>query len=227
MTTPPTDARAAPATPAQWLAFPIVPVVVVDEVDSALFIADALLEAGLPCIEVTLRSPIALQAIERIAAACPTMTIAAGTVLAPAQVRDVANAGATLCVSPGFTRTLDDAMKAAGMPWIPGVATASEVMRACEAGYSLLKFFPAAAAGGPAALGAIAAAIRPALGGRPDFIPTGGVNVGNLPAWKALGCVAGVGGSWLTPAASVLARDRAAIVTATRDALMAWHRAPG
>lgn len=218
------DPMTTTSTTSGWLRAPIVPVVVVDDVDTACFISESLLEAGLAQIEITLRSPIALAAIERVAREFPEMRVAAGTVLAASQVREVAQAGATLCISPGFTEALHQATRAESMPWIPGVATASEVMRACDAGLSLLKFFPARAAGGPAALGAIAAAIRPALGGRPDFIPTGGIDASNLAAWKALGCVPAVGGSWLTPDVSVLARDRTAIVTATRDALAIWQR---
>src|SRR5690606_12309593 len=98
---------------------------------------------------------------------------------------------------PGFTTALAEAMTAQAMPWVPGVATAGEVMRACESGYTLLKFFPAMAAGGPPALQAIAGALRPARGGDLQFIPTGGVTLANLGAWKALGCVPAVGGTWL------------------------------
>ncbi|MBA3480032.1 MAG: keto-deoxy-phosphogluconate aldolase, partial [Lautropia sp.] len=138
-------------------------------------------------------------------------------------VAEVRSAGATLCVSPGFTPALAAAMKEQGMPWVPGVATAGEVMRACEAGYSLLKFFPAMAAGGPPALQAIASALRPARNGNLDFIPTGGVTLANLTAWKALGCVAAVGGSWLAPDSLVISRAHASIVAATREALAAWN----
>ncbi|MBA3480166.1 MAG: bifunctional 4-hydroxy-2-oxoglutarate aldolase/2-dehydro-3-deoxy-phosphogluconate aldolase, partial [Lautropia sp.] len=176
-----------PESPSAWLVAPVLPVVVVDDADAALFIAGAFLEAGLRQIEITLRSPASMKALESVARRFPTMKVAAGTVLDPAQVAEVRSAGATLCVSPGFTPALAAAMKEQDMPWVPGVASAGEVMRACEAGYSLLKFFPAMAAGGPPALQAIASALRPARNGNLDFIPTGGVTLANLTAWKALG----------------------------------------
>lgn len=209
---------------ASWLNAPILPVVVVRDADAGLFVAEAFLEGGLQQIEITLRSPDSLQAIAAVAREFPQMKLAAGTVLSPEQIAPIRDAGATLCVSPGFTDRLADAMRSAAMPWIPGVATAGEVLRACDAGHSLLKFFPAEAAGGPRALAAIASAIRPARRGDLHFIPTGGVAPENLPAWKATGCVVAVGGSWLARDAAVLARDRAAIVATVKDALMAWNR---
>jgi 2-dehydro-3-deoxyphosphogluconate aldolase/(4S)-4-hydroxy-2-oxoglutarate aldolase len=210
-------------SPSAWLVAPVLPVVVVDDTEAALFIAGAFLEAGLKQIEITLRSPASMAALEAVARQFPTMKVAAGTVLEPAQVRAARNAGATLCVSPGFTPALDQAMKAEAMPWVPGTATASEVMRACEAGYQLLKFFPAVAAGGPPALQAIASALRPARNGNLDFIPTGGVTLASMTSWKALGCVAAVGGTWLARDSLVISRAHAAIVAATREALAAWN----
>ena len=212
-----------PATPSTWLAAPILPVVVVDDAEAALFVAGAFLEAGLQQIEITLRSAQSLAALAAVARRFPAMKVAAGTVLEPAQVAAVKDAGATLCVSPGFTPSLAEAMRRHGMPWVPGVATAGEVMRACEAGYSVLKFFPAMAAGGPPALQAIASALRPARNGNLDFIPTGGVSPANLNAWKATGCVVAVGGTWLAKDSVIARRAQAEVVSATREALAAWH----
>jgi 2-dehydro-3-deoxyphosphogluconate aldolase / (4S)-4-hydroxy-2-oxoglutarate aldolase len=215
----------AAANPRGWLVAPILPVVVIEDVAGALLVAEAFQAGGMNQIEITLRSSAALSAIEAVARDFPTMRIAAGTVLEAAQISRVRDAGANLCVSPGFTPALAQAMQAAAMPWIPGVATAGEVMRACEAGYTLLKFFPAMAAGGPPALQGIASAIKPARNGDLHFIPTGGVGLANLAAWKALDCIAAVGGSWLAREDVVARRDRAAIVKTVRDALAAWQAA--
>jgi 2-dehydro-3-deoxyphosphogluconate aldolase/(4S)-4-hydroxy-2-oxoglutarate aldolase len=212
-----------PETPSAWLVAPVLPVVVVDDPQAALFVAGAFQEAGLQQIEITLRTPASLQALEAVAARFPAMRVAAGTVLDAAQVGAVRDAGATLCVSPGFTPALADAMRTRSMPWIPGVATAGEVMQACEAGYSLLKFFPAVAAGGPPALKAIASALRPARGGALDFIPTGGVTLANMNDWQALGCVPAVGGTWLAGESLINNRNHAGIVAATREALARWN----
>lgn len=211
-----------PESPATWLVAPVLPVVVVDDADAALFVAGAFLEAGLHQIEITLRSAGSLAGVAAVARQFPMMKVAAGTVLAPSQIAAVKDAGATLCVSPGFTPALAEAMKAHAMAWVPGVATAGEVMRACEAGYSLLKFFPAMAAGGPSALQAIAAALKPARHGDLDFIPTGGVSLENMIAWKATGCVVAVGGTWLARDSLVVSRAHAGIVSAAREALAAW-----
>ena len=212
--------------PLGWLVAPVLPVVVVNDIESGLFIADSFLEAGLNQIEITLRSGASLAALEAVARRFPEMKVAAGTVLVAAQVAAVRDAGATLSVSPGFTPALAEAMHAALMPWVPGVATAGEVMRACDAGYSLMKFFPAMTAGGPPALAGIASAIRPARNGDLHFIPTGGVTQANMKDWKATGCVVAVGGTWLTRDSVVLGRDRAAIVSAVREALATWNAAP-
>jgi 2-dehydro-3-deoxyphosphogluconate aldolase / (4S)-4-hydroxy-2-oxoglutarate aldolase len=212
-----------PETPSAWLVAPVLPVVVVDDPDAALFVAGAFQEAGLQQIEITLRTAASLEALEAVARRFPAMKVAAGTVLEPSQVAAVRDAGATLCVSPGFTESLAHAMREHAMPWIPGVATAGEVMRACQVGYSLLKFFPAMAAGGPPALQAIASALRPARNGNLDFIPTGGVTLANMIGWKALGCVAAVGGTWIARDSLVVSRAHASIVAATREALACWN----
>ena len=210
-------------SPRDWLVAPVLPVVVVQDAESGLFIADAFLEAGLAQIEITLRSKASLHALAAVAKRFPEMKVSAGTVLVPDDVKAIRDAGATLAVSPGFTPALAEAMQAEKMPWIPGVATAGEVMRANDAGYSLMKFFPAMAAGGPTALAGIASAIKPARGGDLYFIPTGGVTQANMPQWKDTGCVVAVGGTWLTRDSVVAGRDRTAIVTAVREAITTWN----
>lgn len=218
-------APATNAARADWLVAPILPVVVVEDIDSARFIAEGFLEGGLNQIELTLRSPIALEAMAAICREFPTLKMAAGTILRPEQVTQAQSAGATLLVSPGYTDALATATARAGIPWVPGVATASEVMRATDAGLSLLKFFPAMAAGGPPALSGIASAIRAARGGDLSFIPTGGVTPQNVTLWKAVPGVVAAGGTWLTRDTVVKARDRATLVQTVRAALAAWHDA--
>jgi len=127
---------------------PVIPVVVVDDVDHAVPIARALVAGGLPVIELTLRTPVALTAIERIAGEVPEIFIGAGTIVEPSQAKQAASAGAQFLVSPGSTPTLLQAMTDSGLPHLPGVATVSEILTALEAGYTELKFFPAEAAGG-------------------------------------------------------------------------------
>lgn len=214
-----------PESPSTWLVAPVLPVVVVNDADTALFIAGAFLEAGLNQIEITLRSEASLAALAAVARQFPRMKVAAGTVLKTTQIEPARDAGASLCVSPGFTPDLAEAMQRQGMPWVPGVATAGEVMRACDAGFSVLKFFPAMAAGGPSALQAIAGAIKPARAGDLHFIPTGGVSLANLVEWKKTGCVVAVGGTWLAKDSLVASRAHDGIVTVARDALAAWNAA--
>jgi 2-dehydro-3-deoxyphosphogluconate aldolase/(4S)-4-hydroxy-2-oxoglutarate aldolase len=221
------DTPHAPTVPAdnvlQWLQQPILPVVVVDDIAHGLDIAAGLEDGGLRQIEITLRTPSALKTLEAVARAFPAMRLAAGTVRNAADLRAARDAGATLAISPGFTPSLAAAASALDMPWMPGVATASEVMMAHEAGWHVLKFFPAMAAGGPAALGGIASALR---GLR--FVPTGGVRVDALAGWKALPCVAAVGGTWLTTDLDAGAAGRVTLARRTRDALAAWVAAlPG
>ena len=127
---------------------PVIPVVVVDDVDHAVPIARALVAGGLPVIELTLRTPVALTAIERIAGEVPEIFLGAGTIVEPSQAKQAASAGAQFLVSPGSTPTLLQAMTDSGLPHLPGVATVSEILTALEAGYTELKFFPAEAAGG-------------------------------------------------------------------------------
>ncbi|MGV9230949.1 bifunctional 4-hydroxy-2-oxoglutarate aldolase/2-dehydro-3-deoxy-phosphogluconate aldolase [Streptomyces nigra] len=192
---------------------PVVPVVVVDDPSDAVPLARALVAGGLRAIEVTLRTPGALDAIRAIADAVPEAVVGAGTVLTPEQVRRSVEAGARFLVSPGWTDSLLDAMRASGVPYLPGVSTASEVLALLEHGVRELKFFPAEAAGGTAYLKSL-------YGPLPQvrFCPTGGIGPGSAPDYLALPNVACVGGSWMLPADAVAARDWARVEALAREA---------
>jgi 2-dehydro-3-deoxyphosphogluconate aldolase / (4S)-4-hydroxy-2-oxoglutarate aldolase len=181
---------------------PVIPVVVVDDLDHAVPIARALVAGGLPVIELTLRTPVALEAIERIANEVPEIYLGAGTIIDPGQAKQAAAAGAQFLVSPGSTRTILNAMTDTGLPHLPGVATVSEIMTALEAGYTELKFFPAEAAGGAAYLKAVSSPIPMAR-----FCPTGGISTGNAAQYLGLPNVGCVGGSWITPADALASQD--------------------
>jgi 2-dehydro-3-deoxyphosphogluconate aldolase/(4S)-4-hydroxy-2-oxoglutarate aldolase len=167
---------------------------------------------GLPVLEVTLRTPSALDAI-RAMADVPGGIVGAGTVLRPEDVRAAKAAGARFCVSPGATEALIAACEAEGLPLLPGAATASEVMRLWERGYSVQKFFPAEAAGGIAALKALGGPLP-----QVRFCATGGVGPANAPSYLALPNVICVGGSWVTPDQSLAAQDWAAITARAQAA---------
>jgi 2-dehydro-3-deoxyphosphogluconate aldolase/(4S)-4-hydroxy-2-oxoglutarate aldolase len=172
----------------------VIPVVVVTDPDEAVPLAEALVEDGMPAIEVTLRTPAALAAIEAIAAV-PGAVVGAGTVTSPAQAEAALEAGARFLVTPGTTQRLLDALQ--GTPFLPGAATASEVLALLERGIELAKFFPAEASGGVAAI--------QALGGpfpQMRFCPTGGIDAAQAPRYLAEPNVACVGGSWMLKASS-------------------------
>jgi 2-dehydro-3-deoxyphosphogluconate aldolase / (4S)-4-hydroxy-2-oxoglutarate aldolase len=192
---------------------PVIPVVVVHDAADAVPIAEALVRGGLPVIELTLRTPAALPAIERIAAEVPGILIGAGTIVDSGQPKQAAAAGAQFLVSPGSTASLRDAMRDTGLPHLPGVATVSEVMTLLEEGYTEMKFFPAEAAGGAAYLRAIHSPVPAAR-----FCPTGGVTPTNMAAYLANPNVGCVGGSWLTPADAVNRHDWAKVATLTATA---------
>jgi len=181
---------------------PVVPVVVLDDPDRAVPLAHALVAGGINVIELTLRTPTALAAIERIAAEVPDITVGAGTVVDPDQAKLAADAGAQFLVSPGVTSRLLDAMTDTGLPFLPGCATVTEVLELRERGLTELKLFPAEASGGVAFLKALHGPV-------PDvrFCPTGGVGPDNASSYLALPNVGCVGGSWLTPADAVAAGD--------------------
>lgn len=190
-------------TPAELLELsPVMPVVVLDDVAHAVPVAEALLRGGIRVIEVTLRTPAALGSIERIAAAVPELVVGAGTVTAPEHAKQAVDAGSRFIVTPGSTDALLDAVAATGLPFLPGVSTVGEAMRAAERGCSVLKFFPAEAAGGAAYLKSI---YGPLPGLR--FCPTGGITVSSAAGYLALPNVGCVGGSWLTPKDVLAAGD--------------------
>ncbi|WP_405109701.1 bifunctional 4-hydroxy-2-oxoglutarate aldolase/2-dehydro-3-deoxy-phosphogluconate aldolase [Phaeobacter sp. BS52] len=180
---------------------PIVPVLVVHDVAHARPLAEALVAGGLPALEVTLRTPAALDVIAEMATVKGGV-VGAGTLITPEDVTRAVAAGAQFGVSPGATDTLLDAAEAAGLPMLPGAATASEAMRLLDRGYDMLKFFPAEASGGAPALKAIGAPL-PQI----SFCPTGGVSPDNANSYLSLSNVVCVGGSWVAPAKLIEAGD--------------------
>ncbi|MFE1587883.1 bifunctional 4-hydroxy-2-oxoglutarate aldolase/2-dehydro-3-deoxy-phosphogluconate aldolase [Streptomyces sp. NPDC058737] len=192
---------------------PVVPVVVVDDLADAVPLARALVAGGLPAIEVTLRTPVALDAIRAIAAEVPDAVVGAGTVVTAEQVGEVVAAGARFLVSPGWTDGLLEAMRGSGVPFLPGVSTTSEVVALLERGVREMKFFPAEAAGGTAYLKALAAPLPQAR-----FCPTGGITPASAPEYLALPNVGCVGGSWMLPKDAVTDRDWARVERLAREA---------
>jgi 2-dehydro-3-deoxyphosphogluconate aldolase / (4S)-4-hydroxy-2-oxoglutarate aldolase len=191
----------------------VVPVITIEDADVAVPFARALRDGGLDIIEVTLRTGAALEAIRRIAADLPDVLVGAGTVLGKAQAEDSVAAGARFLVSPGLTPAVADAGLGAPVPLLPGVATASEAMAAAERGITFLKFFPAEAIGGVAALKALGAPLA-----HLRFCPTGGIDAAKAAAYLALPNVVCVGGSWMAPADAVRARDWAKITSLSAEA---------
>ncbi|MFF5402636.1 bifunctional 4-hydroxy-2-oxoglutarate aldolase/2-dehydro-3-deoxy-phosphogluconate aldolase [Streptomyces misionensis] len=192
---------------------PVVPVVVLPDASVAVPLARALVAGGLPAIEVTLRTPAALEAIRAIADEVPQAVVGAGTVITPEQVDACVAAGARFLVSPGWTQALLDAMRGSGVPFLPGVSTASEVVALLERGVRDMKFFPARAAGGTEYLRSLAGPLPQAR-----FCPTGGIGPATAPEYLALPNVGCVGGSWMVPADAVAERDWARIETLARGA---------
>jgi 2-dehydro-3-deoxyphosphogluconate aldolase/(4S)-4-hydroxy-2-oxoglutarate aldolase len=192
---------------------PVVPVVVIEDAVQAVPLARALVAGGTPAIEVTLRTPAALDAIRAIAAEVEGAHVGAGTVLDAAQLEAAVEAGSTFMVSPGSTPSLLDAAARHPVPLLPGAASASEAMALLERGYTLQKFFPAEAAGGVAMLRALGGPL-PGI----HFCPTGGVSPANARDYLALANVVCVGGSWLTPTKLVKAGDWQAIEELAREA---------
>ena len=184
---------------------PVIPVIVIDRLEDAVPLAQALVAGGVRVLEVTLRTPVALDAIRAMTTVAGAI-VGAGTIRSAADARAAHAAGAVFGVSPGYTVEVGAACRKVGLPLLPGVATASEVMAAQADGLSFLKFFPATAAGGIPMLKALA-------GPFPDvvFCPTGGISVGTAPDFLALPNVKVCGGSWLTPADAVKAGDWARI----------------
>ena len=181
---------------------PVVPVVVLDDLDHAVPVARALVAGGLPVIELTLRTPVALDAIAAIADEVPEILVGAGTITSPELVGHAVEAGAQFLVSPGTTPSLLQEMAGSGIPFLPGTATVSEAMAVLEAGFAEMKFFPAEASGGAAYLRSLASPLPAAR-----FCPTGGITAATAPSYLALPNVGCVGGSWLTPSDALAARD--------------------
>jgi 2-dehydro-3-deoxyphosphogluconate aldolase/(4S)-4-hydroxy-2-oxoglutarate aldolase len=188
---------------------PVIPVIVIDEVTHAVPLAEALVAGGLRVLEVTLRTPAALSAI-RAMKQVPGAIVGAGTVTGVPDLNRALAAGAEFIVSPGLTETLGKAVVATGVPFLPGVANAGDIMRGLELGLNRFKFFPAMAAGGLPALKALAAPF-----GQCRFCPTGGISLDNAPEWLAFDPVLCVGGSWVSPKG---APDQAAIEALAREA---------
>lgn len=192
---------------------PVIPVIVLQRVADAVPLAEALLAGGVKVLEVTLRTDVALACIEAIAKQLPEALVGAGTIRNAADARAARDAGSRFAVSPGYTREVGAACRELGLPLLPGVATASEVMTAQADGHDFLKFFPAQQAGGIPML--------KALGGPfPDvvFCPTGGITLETAPQFLALPNVKVCGGSWLTPADAVEQGDWARITRLAREA---------
>lgn len=192
---------------------PVVPVVIVDDLAHAVPMARALVAGGIRSIEVTLRTPCALDAIRAIAHEVEGAVVGVGTVLDAAQLEAARAAGARFAVSPGVSPKLLDAADASELPLLPGVATAGEAMSLLERGYRHLKLFPAVPVGGAKLLASLASPL-PQL----RFCPTGGIKPGNAAEFLALPNVACVGGSWLTPNDKLVAGDWAAIAQLAREA---------
>ena len=193
---------------------PVIPVVTIDDPAIAPRLADALLAGGIGIVEVTLRSEAGLAAIRRLKQSHPALVVAAGTVLSARQMADAAEASADFAVSPGATPALLEAAVSMEFPYLPGVATATEAMRAAEAGFDVLKFFPAQAAGGIAMLKGLADPL-PHL----SFCPTGGVSLANLADWLGLPNVVCAGGTWIATRAALGQADWAGITTRAAAAL--------
>jgi 2-dehydro-3-deoxyphosphogluconate aldolase/(4S)-4-hydroxy-2-oxoglutarate aldolase len=187
---------------ARFITCGVIPVVQLPDAESAVPLARALLAGGIDAIEITLRNAAGLCGIARVVCEVPDILVIAGTVLNAAQMQDVAAAGASMAVSPGFASGVALAARQAGLSWLPGVASASDCMAALEAGITLVKFFPAEQAGGPAMLKALAGPF-PQL----RFCPTGGVSEQNMQGYFAAGNVVAVGGSWIAPTAFIAAGE--------------------
>lgn len=181
---------------------PVIPVLVVDDVATAAPLARALVAGGLKVLEVTLRTPVALEVIRAMADPAPEAIVGAGTILTPDDVRNSIAAGAKFGVSPGATDRLLDAADAAGLPMLPGAGTPSEVMALLERGIEMMKFFPAEQAGGAAMLKALSSPLPQA-----SFCPTGGISPKNATDYLSLPNVVCVGGSWVAPKDAVMAGD--------------------
>jgi 2-dehydro-3-deoxyphosphogluconate aldolase/(4S)-4-hydroxy-2-oxoglutarate aldolase len=192
---------------------PILPVVVIDDAESAAPLGEALLAGGIRQVEVTLRTSAGVAAL-RALAAFDGLRVGAGTVLTGPQAELAIDAGAAFVVSPGLSEEVVGACAARDIPVVPGVATATEAMRARALGLRTVKFFPAETSGGPAAIAALAS-VFPDL----SFVPTGGIGAARARDYLELGAVMAVGGSWMVPRAAIAARDFATVEALCREAV--------
>ena len=194
---------------------PVMPVIVIDSADQAEPLADALLAGGIRTAEITLRTPAAIKAIEKMARNSPDITVGAGTVRTARDVQIAADAGSRFVVSPGTTSSILEGCQSAGLPLLPGAASVSEMMALAEQGYSVQKFFPANAAGGISFIKSLSSPL-------PDltFCPTGGITEITAPDWLALPNIVCVGGSWIAPQALIESGD---FVKITNRARVAAH----
>jgi 2-dehydro-3-deoxyphosphogluconate aldolase/(4S)-4-hydroxy-2-oxoglutarate aldolase len=193
----------------------VIPVLTIEDPATAVPLAIALRDGGLPVIEVTLRTDAAFDALRRITGEVEGIVAGAGTVLGAEQISGALSCGAAFLVSPGATPALLDAAADTRAPMLPGAATASDAMRLIERGFTHMKFFPAEPAGGVAYLKALAGPLPEVR-----FCPTGGITLANAPTYLSLGNVVCVGGSWVAPAARVAAGDFAAVTALAREAAM-------
>lgn len=196
---------------------PVVPVLVIDDLTHAAKLAEALVAGGLPVLEVTLRTPVALEAI-RLMARVPGGRVGAGTLLTPADVKAAKEAGATFGVSPGATDRILDACAEYELPLLPGAATASEIMVLLEKGYTVQKFFPAEQSGGAAFLKSVGSPIP-----QVRFCPTGGIGLKNARDYLGLPNILCVGGSWVAPKEAMARGDWAAITLLASEAAALRH----
>lgn len=194
----------------------LIAVLVIDELEAALPVAESLLAGGITAMELTLRTPVALEVARRIREACPEMMVGIGTILFPDQVEAAAASGAAFGVSPGVNPAIIRQAQAAGLPFGPGIMTPTDIDMAIQEGCRLLKFFPAESSGGLAHLKNIAAPYAH-LG--PRFIPLGGINLVNLMTYLSSDLIAAVGGSWLAPREVIGARDWKKIEQNAREAM--------
>ena len=192
---------------------PVMPVIVIDDTKDALPLADALLAGGLKTIEITLRTPAALGAIEAIASHRPEIHVGAGTVVSASLATASRDAGAAFAVSPGTTPALVDGCAAANLPLLPGVSTVSEIMILQESGFTAMKFFPASSAGGASFVRSIAS-LLPQI----TICPAGGINAETAPDWLAMPNVRCLGGSWVAPQKLIAEQQFAAIEKLAREA---------
>ncbi len=192
---------------------PVIPVIVIDRLEDAVPMAQALVDGGVRVLEVTLRTLIALQCMEAIARDVPGAILGAGTVRSIADAQAAKNAGCVFAVSPGYTSQIGNACREIGLPLLPGTATGSEVMQANADGYHFLKFFPATQAGGIPMLKALAGPFTDVV-----FCPTGGITVDSAPQFLSLPNVKVCGGSWLTPGDALEAGDWSRITQLAREA---------